>query len=491
MSRYEGEEMVQSFFFDWNPSNNPNPAPITAQCDTLKISWKRGSATGPDPIPPHRLLIFTSTDIAPLVIPFGSGYTYDLSIPFPPDTQYQICMFDSEGNTGGCQAIYSVYQNPLGASCMNATFPRPMPVTSSSSQYGWPPQCSELVLDELGGTPPYTFMALPALRAPIVIKNIGADGIRWRIPYDYATPFFVQMTDSGGRSWSYGPLHAGLGDDTTCFNYKNTGPARGPTVSLPAVIGIAIGCLIAGALICYLASMFWPSRWRRRGGIDTVYSSVNGSKLQPTPFQISPLRDQNNHNPTSYNDPYRALPTHGDDHERYPLAPVPEQGADYYDENAYSTNRRSRYGDGTIGARSVLHNSNPISPTAPQSEYGTRYGRDLARGSVYGDHVGSDRQSYLGEQSESSRSVHTKSMYGGPGPAAGSHVFVVHHDGSGAPVTIFTDQGSEVVELPPLYSGNFAASENQPVAESSTLLRGSSVTSVRRQLPNPPKAAPR
>lgn len=34
------------------------------------------------------------------------------------------------------------------------------------------------------------------------------------------------------------------------------------------------------------------------------------------------------------------------------------------------------------------------------------------------------------------------------------HVYVVHHDGGGPPVTVYTDDGAEVTELPPSYADN-------------------------------------
>lgn len=48
------------------------------------------------------------------------------------------------------------------------------------------------------------------------------------------------------------------------------------------------------------------------------------------------------------------------------------------------------------------------------------------------------------------------SSSGARSPEAGStmpHVYVVHHDGGRAPVTVFTPQGTEVIELPPRYDG--------------------------------------
>lgn len=56
---------------------------------------------------------------------------------------------------------------------------------------------------------------------------------------------------------------------------------------------------------------------------------------------------------------------------------------------------------------------------------------------------------------------------------ASSHVYVVHHDGGGAPISVYTEDGAEVVELPPRYpysSSNLAmaSSSSSPASGSST-----------------------
>ncbi|KAN0121531.1 hypothetical protein V8E52_003427 [Russula decolorans] len=146
----------QGFLFDWNPPGTQVPIPITQQCETLHITWQRGSASvGPNPTAPYFLQIFTSTFIVPFLIPAGSGTSFDFQVPFGPGTQYQICMWDSQGVSGGCQDMYTVIpnssataQNP--ATCTNVTFPHPpLQVTAAVSdgafsQYGWVPQCTDI-----------------------------------------------------------------------------------------------------------------------------------------------------------------------------------------------------------------------------------------------------------------------------------------------------------------------------------------------------------
>ncbi len=72
------------------------------------------------------------------------------------------------------------------------------------------------------------------------------------------------------------------------------------------------------------------------------------------------------------------------------------------------------------------------------------------RENVVGGEAGVVGRARHGAPSEASSSSGARS------PEAGStmpHVYVVHHDGGRAPVTVFTPQGTEVIELPPRYDG--------------------------------------
>ena len=64
----------------------------------------------------------------------------------------------------------------------------------------------------------------------------------------------------------------------------------------------------------------------------------------------------------------------------------------------------------------------------------------------------------------------------------GRNVFVVHHDGGGAPVTVFTDAGTEIVELPPSYL-NASPTEGP---SSSGRPSSSSASQRRQQTGSPP-----
>lgn len=49
-----------------------------------------------------------------------------------------------------------------------------------------------------------------------------------------------------------------------------------------------------------------------------------------------------------------------------------------------------------------------------------------------------------------------------------SHVYVVHHDAGRAPVTVYTPDGTEVIELPPRYTGEGSNPGQRPNAEGAT-----------------------
>lgn len=94
--------------------------------------------------------------------------------------------FDSVGNTGGCQAVYTVYApntaQSMEGQCANLTFPQTsLQVQSSAGQYSWIPSCTDLTLVPQSGTPPYQVTIAPALHPPRNISNVGSVGITTKI----------------------------------------------------------------------------------------------------------------------------------------------------------------------------------------------------------------------------------------------------------------------------------------------------------------------
>jgi hypothetical protein len=214
--------LPQSFFFDWNAPAQPVPIPTTQQCETIHITWQRSTAVGPNPTAPYFLQVYTSTAIVPFVIPAGPGLNFDWAVPFAPGTQYQICMFDKFGNTGGCQATYTVIPPLSTPNCTNVTFPPILDVQATvdngpMSEFGWVDQCTDISILPKNGTAPYTLTIAPALHPPYNITSTSMSSMNWTVSLSWASPFFISLVDSAGNMWSNGPLHSGGGGTIACL----------------------------------------------------------------------------------------------------------------------------------------------------------------------------------------------------------------------------------------------------------------------------------
>lgn len=411
----------QSFFFAWGDSSIPFTIPVTTQCETIKIQWQRGSATGPDPVAPYTLQILTSNYVVPFYINAGSSLAYDFTVPFAPGTQYQICMYDSKGQTGGCQATYTVIPAASTPSCANMTFPQTLQVDAKSStgplsQYGWPNQCTDISVTPKSGTPPFTFTAAPALHPPVNITSNSMAPINWTIDLSWGSPFFVTLADSAGLMWSFGPLHSGGNGPDTCLSSGSSS-----SVPIGATVGAVVGAFVIGGILASLLFFLVSRKKYTRGvvggrpsltSLDLRETSSAGRELRPTPYITSPSGSRAVYSPLGTRDesyssmnstrPMLRPETAGLATTGLQVEPFDPASASATPTITGSTHERQ----GTSTQRS---SSPPMSPTEG-------HGR-----------------------SESVRESR-------------SQVYVVHHDGGRAPVTIMTSDGAEVVELPPGYS---------------------------------------
>ncbi|KAG8954416.1 hypothetical protein FRC04_011743 [Tulasnella sp. 424] len=401
--------MEQSFFFDWTPIEDPTPVPITAQCEALQIKWSRQTATGPDPVAPYYLQIFTSNYVFPFQVAAGSGVTTNFTVPYAPGTQYQMCMWDSVGSSGGCQAVYTTYAPSLtedmAGKCANFSFPATsLSVDSSAGQYSWIPSCTDLVLKPTSGTPPYTFTVAPALHPPFNITNIGSEGVTWKVQLQWAIPFFVSMTDSTGLTWSYGPLHAAQGDESCLVGV-------GPHASIAVVVGTAVGSLILGAVLTILALYLVNHRRdSRRGGWTPFRLTGKKSSLVPTPYLDTPQLDGDTSQLLATASPYD-LGYSDRGGQRGSSATMTSY--------ALTTIQTNQTNPGlALPYQAEPFDPNLLSPAGGAAEPTSPAGATLAS------------------------PVERR-----------SHVYVVHHDSGPAPVSIYAPDGADVVELPPIYSG--------------------------------------
>ncbi|KAL1740574.1 hypothetical protein HDZ31DRAFT_67809 [Schizophyllum fasciatum] len=362
------EPMEQSFYFDYFRSTDlePAPVPVTKQCETIHIKWRREPATGPSATAPYFLQIYSSYYVFPFIVDAGSGSSFDFDIPFPPSTLYQICMFDSKGYSGGCQAVYSVVPSDDDElSCSNSTlsFPDgPLDVDAQAhdgplSQYGWPAQCTDIQVTPKNGTGPYTLTVAPASHPPFNMTVEDMSAVNWTVSMSWASTFFISMVDADHNRWSYGPLHSGEGSTASCLDVSSSN-------KLPAIAsGAGIGGLVVGLTLGSLFAWLFLRRQRETAARHSSYVDAD-------PF-ASPMFNRRTNDRGSYSSQQQLLPPLNTPSNRYQVEPFLLPGED---------------------------------PGAPRSPGGTQ-----------------------------------------------QNVYVVHHDGGRAPVTVYHGDDTQVVELPPRY----------------------------------------
>jgi len=414
-----GQWFTQLWLFDWESAGvDPTVSlPQTAQCDTLNIHWSRASNDVPDYVPPFYLRIYTSVDPVPFVVPAGTGLSTNFTVPFAPGTQYQICMVDSKGNSGGCQASYTVYPNNTfvqDPKTGNVTIVPPScaNVTSSSGQINatgvdingpltrmaWADQCTDISIKPLNGTPPFVLSIAPTYHPPMNITSNTMDAINWTVTLGWAHQFYMSLTDANGNSWMTGPLHSGGNGPTDCLvlggNNLGLSASLGTQggISSKVIIGSTIGALVFGILVGLLGSLCWNRK--RRSNNPAAVGEEKDVKPVSTPrgsrFAVEPY-------------------------------PLPNQSAPQSPE---------------IAGQNLSRSTSPNSTMHPGRSEMARQTSD-----------GSSRQVYL-----------------------------VHHDGGRPPISVYHPEGANIVELPPSY-GPRTPVDAQGVQQSSLAQRMDNNTS--------------
>jgi hypothetical protein len=244
--------------------------------------------------------------------------------------------------------------------------------------------------------------------------------INWTDSLNYASEFFVGLYDSAGNMWSNGPLHSSGAGTIAClagnatFRYDD----QIDTISVPDSVcffsssglvqpavaaGAGVGGLVIGSLIgVAIAFLFIRRHYQTKMQADlaSLHGSpgVTGYASLPRDFQ------------------YRSIPTSGISHPS--RASEPSMGGlnrlrpdslQYHIEPFVMPDENGRLADESTG-NTVTTPTRPVtSPTtAPQQQ---------------------------------------------------GHVYVLHHDSNVPPVTIFHENGTEIVELPPRYLRNTSQSD--------------------------------
>ncbi|KAJ6470375.1 hypothetical protein C8R45DRAFT_1015464 [Mycena sanguinolenta] len=383
--------LQQGFLFDYNIATQPVPIPTTEQCETIHIEWSRQGAIGPNPVAPYSMVVYTSTFLTPFTIATGSGLSFDWAVPFAPGTQYQICMWDSTGVPGGCQAVYTVIQNSTleNPTCQNITFPTLLDVeatvpTGPMSQYGWIDQCTDLFVTPKSGKPPFTLTVAPALHPPYNVTSNSMETIDWTVSLSWSMPFFLSLASADGQLWSYGPLHAGGMGPSDCLAPGTIPSSKAHRIAVGAGLGGAFAAGIIGAL-----ATFFYLRYNNRQRPEHPKIEAFDFKLNPEPITVK--KESFNPVDASGDSQLTAIQSH----------------------TTVADRRTSQ-----IILPSVRGSQQILSPVRSASQ--------------------------------STPTLGSSSQAPVPPP---SRAYVLHHDAGRAPITVITD-AEEVVELPPRYRRN-------------------------------------
>ncbi|GAW03452.1 hypothetical protein LENED_005181 [Lentinula edodes] len=261
------------FFFSYGS------IPVTEQCETVRLIWGRQSAIGQNPVAPYFFQVFTSSFVFPFVVNAGQGgdagdgnLFFDFTVPFAPGTQYQICMYDSNGLPGGCQVLFTMIQNSTDTNptCKNMTMPNQVLDVNSvvdggpMSQNGFINQCDNVSIQPLNGTPPFTLTVSPPNHPPYNITSLTMDPIVWTVSLSRAMPFFLSLVSSEGLVWANGPMGVGRSDDDTCLAPDTILKAKAHSIATGAGVGGLFGGLFLAG-VAWIVQRCWS---RRRNTVD-------------------------------------------------------------------------------------------------------------------------------------------------------------------------------------------------------------------------------
>jgi len=379
------------FFFDYNPPGEPVPIPVTTQCETIHIEWGRSAATGPNPTAPYSLQIYTSTSVVPFLVDAGSGLSFDWAVPFAPDTLYQICMFDKNGIPGGCQAMYTMIPNTTVSvpTCQNVTYPE-TPLDIVGTVLNGP-------MSRYGFVNQCTDISItPKNGTPPYTLTVAPS---LHPPYNITSDSLNPINWTVSLSWA-SPFFMSLVDSGG--NVWANGPMHsgsGSTSCLDtdlspnnnaknAVVGAGIGGVFGGLLL----------------GLAAAYLFLQyKSQRREREMEFLP--------------------------EKYPVLNIGHADVEYQGPQGTFTERRERSSSLGVCVGSPISNSSSQASSLQALRFRNLPSLPAATSST----TLTDPSSPILERQRSRA------------------VYVVHHDGGGAPVTVYTEGETEVVELPPIY----------------------------------------
>jgi hypothetical protein len=226
--------------------------------------------------------------------------------------------------------------------------------------------------------------------------------MNWTVSLSWASQFFISVVDASGNSWANGPLHSGENGPTTCLTDTHIS-SNG--LSTGIVVGAGGGGLAVGALVGVVSAYVFMKR-RQRKERNHLMDIVSAS---PTAgYYDRPISGSSSH--------YRAVPS-----------------------TSFSGQLDTSLGSSNPSSNNSAYNR----LTHPPSHYQVEpFVVPFEDGTLHT------------ARSPNSSVITPASPTEPPQAASSSHVYVVHHDGGRAPVTVYHEDGTEVHELPPRYIGS-------------------------------------
>jgi len=256
------------------------------------------------------------------------------------------------------------------------------------------------------GTAPFILTIAPTLHPPYNITLSTMSAINWTVSLTWASPFFISLVDSLGNSWANGPLHSGEGTSNSCLDETSSTANKSKMVAVG--VGAGVGGALFGLLISYLSLRYRARKESSEGYLMSGQKAGNWDTSGPPILEGVSAPDSH----------YAAVPS----------GPSPVS-------NSHSTLINRQYQVEPFVMREDGYRD-PQTPTPASTGPASHY---------------SDPGSQPSTSSQQDR----------------SQVYVVHHDGGRPPVTVYTADGADVVELPPRYAdgdGPPTAQRRRPAA---------------------------
>jgi hypothetical protein len=253
------------------------------------------------------------------------------------------------------------------------------------------------------------------------------------------------------------------------YLYVTSGSRK--TVSAAVAAGSSIAGIVLGALIGLVAGwlfLYYRKRERR------PYPIGRGSKTS-----LAQLDEMPTPGLSSYSD-----------YSRVPLSPGHEFGGSLSGSSAGPSTTSSRLHH----AVSQYH----IEPFIPPGTDGPDPTTPVAAVTSDGRQSPSQSHNRVVSGGSTAEAAASGAGHGRQSTTQGQQVYVVHHDGGRAPVTVYTADGTEVVELPPSYIASREVGRGpdtgRPGSDSSEPTRGAQrgpEAMNQRRMPNAPRKQPR